>query len=580
MAAGINSSPLSDLPFAQEDDIPSALHGPSGIQIVAEEAEEAPAVRNLMSGASGSLQASPPVIGSMNLDPEPKELSLSIENGGRGLKIGFKTDDQKTKHADLHKKLTASHPRASINVSRGYLMENGQIVKYLNQDIESEEGKLLFEMRQLYHEALGQRYSDMNWPVYKANDRAASNDPAPFQKRAQSDALKKMKFEADSIPKVERAKEYYANQMLQKGISDALDKQMESIDTRISLDNQSRKNQLQRVKDQFEKKLDKLIMSYHAAFPPPDLSPTPPLSRQQKIDALGTYKAQIKNYLEEQVKKNDKRLPIPLVNPSDLSESGLEQSIEETAKEMALTACLTREDYDFGCLALNTEPKKTSPEFFIMRLGAHIANGKTDLEIEDFINAQFSISFGDLSHEEDKDAIRKSLGDLARQIRGDLTDEALNKAPKVETYNQRIVQLDIVKKQRILAAEQKKLNQEIKANGPTPAILPFERVASLQERLADSLKALKTPSDEDYRTHSIARIETILKNQETVMKTLEAMPGNAQSRSFISRQKDLLNRQQAFLEFIKDKGVSHPIKRWHVAPELAPVSKGLDSNTP
>lgn len=549
MSVGISASPSPPSPAVGLAAVPSAVAHPG----------------------SGSASYVDPVSGSMVHDPEEKEPGLFVQSGGVAVRIPF-TPAQKTAHTNLHAALTTGHPNASVNLSRGFLVENGQIVKYLDQDPNSADGKALKEMRQFYHEVLGQDFSDTNWAVFREHDRAAEGDSEPFAKRKESEVLKKVKIEASHCPDKNRAREFHAFKKLHKGIVDILDRQAESVDTRIAIQNEARKKQIHRMKEQFEN-LDEVVMGFHAAFPPPDLDGK---TLQQKIDALNEYKQRAAQFLNDAIDRiqNDKNAVKRLLS-SERSEHGLNESIDQMAKEMALMACVTRQDYDLGCIAFEVRHTKTTPELFVARLSALIADPATSNgEIDQFIDEQIKIAFNSLS-EDDRGEVYGKIAILVVDIQDELDDPRLHAAADAEEYSRRIEHLDIADKQQALANAQRKLGASLIAIRPAFGALQtrINALADRQATLTQDLKNLANASGDLLRTKK-TELETIEREQAAILADLESAPNPGELRRLISTQKDLIERQKAYRAYIEDKDVSH-INPWHKKPELASVTQGL-----
>jgi len=543
-------SPAASLP--EDDDI--------GIDLLFD-VQEAPPPNILISGSMKPL----PIIPPMSMEAIDLEKGFYIESGGTPLNIKYKTEDQKKRCDEIYKELTKGFSNASINITQGWVEENSFPVKFLDQDSGSREAILLNELRQLYHAALGQRHSSTNWPTFEKGDRAALNDPPPFQKRRESEALKRIQFSPNETPK-ERLKEYHFSKKIHEGIVDFLNKQIQSVDTRVALNAETRKSHLVRKKEQFEKGLDEVVLGFHAAFPPPDLSGLTTL--QEKMDALAKYKKEASEYLNQAVEKNQAAKNIVKRNlwTHEKSEPNFAESIDQMASEMALLACKTRNDYEHGCLFFKTPRHSSSPEPFIARLSALAANGANASAIHEFLEHHFSHAFRGLSYEDDKEAVRTHIQTvLIPQIQSELDDAKLQavispkaKDPSAE-YNRGLDQLKKGKTQQSLAEEQRKIATELRTKRADLA-----KTADALDGLGKQLEGIATrlntkPADKHlYKkmTQQILGVERPLgthrlvglKNDHTIVKALSDQLAQLQNESNQTDLKPLINRLHSLIE--------------------------------
>ncbi len=572
---------------------PSGLGGAIGVSVT----EAA-----LPSQVNGGLKQLDPSTGSMKQVPETGKRGFWILSEGRRYRIPL-TDAQQKKYEELEKELLkGSSPeetaKATLNFTRGWLEIDGRIIKYLNEDPNSDSAKQLCEMRMLYHDALGQSYSDVLWHEYAPGDRASTKDPNPFQQMKTFDPDKKLKFPDDKLTKPQ-LREFHFAKKLQKGISDLLEKQSDQVKPSTTAD--SRKKQIGRLKDQYDN-LNELVMRYYAAHPVPVFSDK--TTGQEKFDAIQKYRDEAVAFLEPLVKTLDSWVP-GAIKKKHSDDPEVQKALKAFALEIALSACTTRREYDQMCTVFrtfeNTEthPCKTTPELFIMRLSHAAAMGE---DVSGFIEDNFDLAFGGLTHQEDRDDILAGVAALVVKTNEALDDAKLvalaNGGAKdaVTAYNTRVEQLDIVKKQNTIT---KALRDVVKDLGGKRADLAA--TASRLERVAGRLdRDVEKPLEEAHSKReefkpfadvilgkpgkasrdTAGAIVTDLAEQ---VKALEEQADQTNLRPIINRLKAIIQDETALGEYIAEiSGDSPALQRWgnklnpwHKARELGPIATSL-----
>lgn len=329
---------------------------------------------------------------------------------GRFIRVDFQTDDQADRHRDLHMQLVAGFPPGTlINLKAGTLVLNGETIAFLHEHRTAKD--LLHQMRCLYHEVLGQTYSDMNWDYYIADDRAPFNAPPAFQQLNQGKLLQQIKFEsadeqtalarlAPNEQQKARARYHIGNRLL-LDVPAFLDTHQTTVSALNTLESQSRAAQLRKTADHFEKTRSpcRRALIEFAAFNP--LALTGPTANRQK--QLDTQHQTALTYLQTATG----RVAGTVFNRKEDA-----QLMDQLAKEMALISCTTPEDYELGCLLFGVDKTQTSPELFLIGLAEVIRanNDKTDTtEIQEYIDRGMKLCFPHLNHPEDRAAMAQEL---------------------------------------------------------------------------------------------------------------------------------------------------------------------------
>jgi hypothetical protein len=450
---------------------------------------------------------------------------------GMSYHVEFKNDAQKKRHDELRAILVQDKPEATINLSRGYLEKEGQIFCYFQDDPQLK--RALDDLRHLYHEVLGQKYSSASWHTYAPHDRASREDAQPFQKREQSPVLKKIEFQSSDLTKPDHLREYQISQKLRKEITAHIGKLADDVDTRISLDAQSRKQQLKAAQERFEK-TDALITDFHAANHPPGL----PYGNE--VQTLLAYRNQARDYLKRSVEKNQDKKWNQLFN-KDHDEPGLQESIDQLSAEMALMLCKPRFEFDWGCMALKVKPYRSTPELFIAQLSEVIAQkGKVD----EYIDQNFSLYF-DFTHEDDRIALKEYItGKLVPQINKELDDPQLlaEEGKDTVTYQNRIERL----------AEVNKQDEIIKAYDDLLGERPLtEAMQKLADTFHPDLENIKTSMDQSSTEEIIEKMQQAVAKQN---KALNQIKQDNDLRRFAPNLEALIERQQQFIYYLQNKG--------------------------
>lgn len=542
----------------------------------------------VVSAPHGSLREMEEAKGSMRQVPETEGKGLMIRAEGRHYNLSL-TKEQQAKHDQLNNELLtfaglnpAQAAKATINVTRGWVEIDGQIIAYLNENPKSESAKKLYEMRQLYHEVLGQGYSDMIWHEYAPGDRASTKDPLPYQQMKIIDPDKKLKFPEDQLTQPQ-LREFHLGKKLQKGLLDVFEKQKNQV--RPSTEADSRRAQLGRLHHQYEE-LNELAMRYYAAHPVPDFSDAKKYpDAQSKFDAIQNAREEAVAFLSPLLKTLDSRIP-GILKAKHSDDPEVQKALKAFALELALSACTTRRDYDQLCCAFRTfentetQPCKTTPELFLMRL-SHLAalNGNTDA----FIDEQFEIAFSGLTHQEDKDEIRNQLTQLIKTTQEELNDATLqklatgtDKPQNVTAYHTRIDQLEVLKKQNKITQSLRELAADLQAKRSdlTPTATRLERAARNLDRQVETPLKNARPEKELFKPFADAILgvpgattrdtkEALVTALLEQLKALEEHSNQDHLRPFTNRLTHIINEQTALGEYLAEiSGDSPALQRW------------------
>lgn len=357
-------------------------------------------------------------------------------SSGRFFEIEM-TPAQRAEHAKLHRELLSMAfygervpPGACINVTAGTIEVNGETAFYgeLDETVPMRWNEALTQLRQLYHGALGQRFSDVLWYSYIPGDRAHSNAPLPFQAR-KDPALVSLAVDFESLrevyPDLDDEKIDFIQERSQMAsaicaeFSDYFEERLESLRASKSLDAQSRIRQIQRAQSEVER-LDRFVMDYAAIF----LSPFPQNELiENKKEFLNERKREALDYLSRKTEPSFKMRMQERFGVGSAEQRAA--AIDAFATELALLSCGTAASYSFGCSHFGVEPSKTTTELSVIWLADRMVTSAMqaeDLQESSVANCLQTAFASSITSPQERELLVRKIAD---QI---LSDEAQSQA--------------------------------------------------------------------------------------------------------------------------------------------------------